>query len=143
MSENETLELVPLKQTALMKIKTEDSTVLIDTAAELNKGYYWLNVLIDEVVNQRHIESVEDDTGNFYERTKFHPLTMKLFEERRKTLELIHKISGGEIRNEIKKELGKLSAKAIFDASKNPKTKEEFINQAKSIIEAEFDENRT
>lgn len=140
MPENNKLEIIPFKETAVQKIRTKESTLMIDTAAEMIKGYHWLNVLLDEVIDQRYIEEVEDENGNFHERTKFHPLTMKLLQERRKTIDLYHKVSGGELANEVKKELGKLSAKMIFEASKNKQTKDQYKKQAMTVIEADFDE---
>jgi hypothetical protein len=139
--ESTELELIPLKETSVLKIRTKESTLLVDTAAELTKGYHWINVLLSEILNERYTEQIEDENGKIHNRTKFHPLTMKLIEERRKTIDQIYKISGGELRNEVKKELGKLSAKMIFEASKNQNTKSTYIEQAKSIIEASFDED--
>ena len=51
-----------------------------------------------------------------------------------------YKISGGELRNEVKKELGKLSAKAIFEASRDETIRDNYINDAKKVIEASFNE---
>jgi len=132
-------ELIPMEETVVVRISPENSTLLIDTAAELNKGFIWLNDLLGEVLNQRYIEDFEDDNGKIRSKTKFHPMTMKLIEERRKTIDQMYKILGGEASNEAIKEFGKLHAKAIFEASRNPEIKKAHIDVIKGIIEeAEF-----
>jgi len=143
MAEKNKLELVPLRETSVVKINPEDTTILIDTTSELNKGYHWLNVLLDEVIGERYKEEVEDNSGNSHTVTKYHPLMMSLIQERRKTLDQIYKLSGNEMRDEVKKEIGKLSAKAIFEASKNEGVRKKYIRQAKKIIEAEFYDDET
>lgn len=134
-------ELVPLNQTFLVEIQPEEVTLPIDTAAELTKDILWINELLNEVVNERYVTEVEDSKGNYHPVTKFHPLTMKLFEEKRKRVDQIWKILGGETQNEIKKEIGKFTAKAIFEVSKSSNDKKNYKDEAIKIIEAEIHES--
>lgn len=140
MSEDEKYELIPMEDTLVLAVSPDESTLLIDTANELNKGYMWLNTLLGEVLNERYREIYVDDEGNKRARTKFHPMTMKLLEERRKTIDQMFRILGGEARNEIAKEAGKYAARAIFEASKNKETKQKYKKQAIQVIEAGLDE---
>lgn len=131
-------EIVPFEQTCLVRINAEESTLPLDTAAELSKGLMWVNSLIGEVLDQRYITEVEDNNGMRHNITKFHPLTMKLLDEQRKRIDQIYRILGGEEKNEVAKELNKLTAKMIFEASKRVQSKRDQKENAIEIIEADM-----
>lgn len=134
--------IVQFCETQLINVRPGDASLPIDTSAEWTKGFQLINQLIYELYQEKYVEDFEDDNGNSRQRTRFHPQLLPLIQERRRTIDQIYKISGKEATNEVKKEFGKLAAKAIFEGTKDRDLKEKHKQTAIEIIEAEFNEGR-
>jgi len=123
--------------TALIKVKPNEVTLPVDTSAEWTKGFMLVNKLIKELAEVRYKEAYIDSSGIRRERIVLHPQLLSYLQERRKLLDQIWKISGGEIINEGRKEMAKGLAKAIFEAQMDDKVKKKYEEKAKKIIEIE------
>lgn len=137
MEDEKKQELIPMSQTFITSLDSEKPSLPQDTARELQKGIHWVNTLLEDVLNERFQEELEDRNGERHSQTHFHPLTMKLMEEQRKRIDQMWKILGGEARNEALKDVAKLTAKAIFQASQNQESKRKHKEDAIEILEAD------
>ena len=138
MPEENVFEMEKFNETVLVRINPREATLPIDTSAEWSKGFMLTNVLIYELLKERWVEDFEDNNGDVHQRTHLHPQLLPLLKERRALMDQIYKISGNETVNEIKKEVGKLAAKAIFEGNKSKDIKSTYKDKAMEIIEAEF-----
>jgi len=126
--------------TILVKINPKESSLPIDTAAEWTKGFGLINTLVKELVDNRYIEEFEDSGGKRRKRAMLHPQLLGYIQERRKMIDQIFKLSGGELFNEVKKESVKKMAGFIFDMQIDG-IKEKYKKEAYKIIEAEVSED--
>lgn len=134
-------DLDTLKETIVVRINPDESTLPIDTASEVTKGYALLNQLLYEVLDDKYVEEYIDEHGEERQRTHFHPWTLELLKERRRVLDQVWKMSGGEAMNEVKKEKAKQLIDLIFkgrqDESVQKDHKEKFIKEMEAKIENE------
>lgn len=127
------------KETALLNIDLKDTTLPIDTSAEWTKGFKLVNQLIYELAKERYVEEFVDETGEARSRPVLHPQLLSYIQERRKQIDQIFRMSGGDIVNEFKKETAKKLASFVFEMQSDPKTKEQYKKEAYKIIETEVD----
>jgi len=123
--------------TALVRITPGKATLPIDTSAEWFKGFNLINQLIKELAQERYYEVFTDETGEERRQMKLHPQLLSYVAERRKMIDQIFKISGGEAVNELKKESAKKMADYIFKMSMDTETKDKYKKDAQTIIEIE------
>lgn len=141
MVETEESAIVEFDTTMLVRINPRESSLPIDTAAEWTKGFGLINVLVKELSDHRYIEEFQDNSGVTRTRPMLHPQLLGYIQERRKMIDQIFKLSGGEIANEIKKESAKKLASFLFDMQVDG-IKEKYKKEAYEIIELEvLDEN--
>lgn len=136
MVESEQSEIVEFDTTMLVRINPKESSLPIDTAAEWTKGFGLINTLVKELSDHRYIEEFEDSSGVLRKRPMLHPQLLAYIGERRKMIDQIFKLSGGEIANEIKKESAKKLASFLFDMQMDG-IKEKYKKEAYDIIECE------
>lgn len=135
------LDYEHIEETVLVRIEAEKATLPLDTVAEVSKGFALLNKLLYEVLKDKYKDEIVDSSGNVRKITKYHPWTLEILKERRRTLDQIWKFQGGEALNEARKESAKRFADKIFDMQEpdiKKKHKDEFIE----ILEADVDEQR-
>lgn len=137
MPETKKHEIVPMEHTYVLDVDDEQSTLPIDTAAELTKGLMVVNDLLGKIIKESYIEEVEDRQGKKHIRTNFHPLMTKMLDEQRKRVDQIHRVLGGQLLQDIGKETAKITAKMIFEASKNQKSKRNQREKVITILEEE------
>ncbi len=142
MTTEEKFELKDFGQTYVLRVSEKETNLPIDTAAELTKGFVLVNDLIGRLYREIYLEEHEDRSGNTRERTVVHPLLLKLVEERRKTLDQIFKMSGGEMIQEAGKETMKQYIKKIFEFSQDREVKEKYKDQVRKTIESQFEEKK-
>ena len=130
-------DLIPFEETILVRINPEDSTLPIDTAGEITKGIMWINELLGTLLSESYQDTITDSKGGEHQITKFHPLTMKVFQERRKSIDQVMKFINNQPESLVKEELSKLTAQALFSMSKNFKDKQKVKNKAFEVLEAE------
>jgi hypothetical protein len=140
MAEKEEEAIEQFDTTVLVRINPEKTTLPIDTAAEWTKGFTLLNVLIKELADHRYIEEFMDDGGNLRSRPMLHPQLLGYLQERRKQIDQIFKIMGGEVANEVKKESAKKLASVLFDMQMD-EIKQQYKGEAYNIIEVEASED--
>lgn len=126
------------KYTTLVKINPKESTLPIDTAAEWNKGYMLVNMVILELAQDTYTETYEDEVGETRRRTHVNPQLLSFMQERRKLADQIWKISGGEAVIEGKKELYRKQADLIFQMSQDRDFKKKHRKDIEKILEAEL-----
>jgi len=141
MTEQEIQTFEDFDTTVLVRIEPKDATLPIHTAAEWNKGYGLINLLIKELADHRYIEEFEDSSGKCRTRPMLHPQLLAYIGERRKMIDQIFKISGGDAVNELKKETAKKVADYIFRVQLDEESKNKYKEEAYKIIEAEVSEN--
>ena len=129
--------------TTLVRIVPGKTTLPIDTSMEWNKGFKLVNLLIKELAEERYSEEWTDETGAERRRRVLHPQLLGYMQERRKMIDQIFKISGGEAMNEMKKETARKMADYIFKVNTDRETKEKYKKDALKLIEveAEYDED--
>ena len=129
--------------TSLVRIVPGKSTLPIDTSAEWFKGFGLVNQLIKELAQERYSEVWTDETGVERKRPVLHPQLLGYMQERRKMIDQIFKITGGEAVNEMKKETARKMADYIFKVSTDKSTKDKYKKDALHIIEAEIDDDES
>lgn len=129
--------------TALVKIVPGQANLPVDTSIEWTKGFQLVNQLIKELAQDRYSEEWTDETGAERKRRVLHPQLLGYMQERRKMIDQIFKISGGEALNEMKKETARKMADYIFKVNTDRETKEKYKKDALNLIEveAEYDED--
>ncbi|MEE9438974.1 MAG: hypothetical protein V3V14_08250 [Saprospiraceae bacterium] len=143
MMEAEQDALADFEITSLVRIVPGKSTLPIDTSAEWNKGFRLVNQLIKELAEERYSEVWTDETGVERKRPVLHPQLLGYMQERRKMIDQIFKISGGEAVNEMKKETARNMANYIFKINTDKETKDKYKKDALNIIEAEIDDDES
>lgn len=134
-------EIQEFDQTVLVKIKPSEATLPIDTTTEWNKGYILLNTLIKMLYDDVHKEEYIDDDGMRHTKTVINPQLIALMKERRRVLDQIWKIAGGEAMNEAKKETAKKMIDFVWQ-SQEKEIKEKHKDDAIEIIEEDvYDED--
>lgn len=141
MTESNQQAIEEFDTTVLVRIAPKDATLPIHTAAEWNKGFSLINVLIKELADHRYIDEFEDSSGNRRTRPMLHPQLLAYIAERRKMIDQIFKVSGGEAVNELKKETAKKVADYLFQIQMDKESKEKYKKEAYDIIEAEVSEH--
>lgn len=136
MVETKQSAIVEFDTTMLVRINPRESSLPIDTAAEWTKGFGLINILVKELSDHRYIEEFEDNGGVKRKRPMLHPQLLGYIQERRKMIDQIFKLSGGEIDNEIKKESAKKLASFLFEMQVDG-IKEKYKKEAYNIIELE------
>jgi len=134
-SEIESTEL-DMTKTFLVRVNPEQSTLPIDVAATWTQGFLYIHKILDMIDKDTYVEHFIDDNDIERRRTHIHPLLLPLLQERRKMIEQVWKISGGEIMNEAKKSVVKNFAKQLYE-SQLSKHKKDYEDNFKQIIEAE------
>lgn len=137
---SDSTDLDTIEETVLVRLKPDQATLPVDTASEITKGYTLINKLLGEVLRDKHIEEYIDEHGDTRRKTHYHPWTLELIKERRRTIEMIWKMAGGEALNEAKKESAKKMADMLFHAQEQDikkRNKDDFIK----IMEAEVDKH--
>ena len=124
--------------TTLIKINPGESTLPIDTVAEWSKAFGLVNYVIFLLGKSIYIEKYIDELGIRRELPKIHPQLLAFMQERRKLQDQMWKISGGEARNEGKKEFFRKQADFIFQMSQDNDFKENHKETMKKIFEAEI-----
>jgi hypothetical protein len=122
----------------LVKINPGESTLPIDTVAEWSKAFGLVNYVIYLLGKSIYIEEYRDELGVMRELPKIHPQLLSFMQERRKLQDQMWKISGGEARNEGKKEFFRKQADFIFQMSQDNDFKEKHKESMKKILEAEI-----
>ncbi len=141
MTETEESAIEEFDETVLVRISPKETTLPIHTAAEWSKGFMLVNVLIKELAKSRYTEDFVDNSGENRTRVMFHPQLLGYIQERRKQMDQIWKLSGGEVVNEIKKETAKKLAGFLFKMQTDKELKEQYKRDAYKIIELEANEN--
>lgn len=139
MALEEVKEKLDMGKTFLVQINPDQSTLPIDVASTWTQGFLYINKILEMVDKDTFVESFLDETGKARRRTHIHPLLLPMLQERRRMIEQVWKISGGEIMNEAKKSVVKSFAKQIFESQlskQKQRYKEDFIE----IIESEVQE---
>lgn len=138
-----TLEVVEkeldMGKTFLVQINPEQSTLPIDVASTWTQGFLYINKILEMIDKDTFVETFLDETGKDRRQTHIHPLLLPMLQERRRMIEQVWKISGGEIMNEAKKTIVKSFAKQIFE-SQLSKQKEKYKEDFIEIIEGEVQE---
>ena len=115
-----TLEVVEEKlemdKTFLVQINPGQSTLPIDVASTWTQGFLYINKILEMIDKDTFVETFLDETGKDRRQTHIHPLLLPMMQERRRMIEQVWKISGGEIMNEAKKTIVKSFAKQIFES---------------------------
>lgn len=132
--ETEDSALVPFDHTVLIKLKPGNSTLPIDTSAEWTKGYMMLNKMIAMLYEDVHKEEYINDNGERHQRTIINPQLIDLLKERRRTIEQIWKIAGGEVMNEAKKESIKKMVDFVWH-SQEKEIKDQHKHEVVEILE--------
>jgi len=130
--------ITEFKYTTLVKINPKESTLPIDTAAEWNKGYMLVNMVILELAQDTYTEKYVDETGADRRLTHVNPQLLSFLQERRKLADQIWKISGGEAIIEGKKELYRKQADLIFQMSQDHEFKKKHRKKMEKFLEAEL-----
>lgn len=141
MSEEEEFNIEDFETTALIRIKPSEAKLPIDTATEWTKGFMLINKLIKELADVRYTEEFIDGSGKKRQRMMLHPQLLGYLQERRKMIDQIWKISGGELVKEGQKEMIKNFAKFIFETQMDDKMKKKYRDHVINIIEVETNEN--
>ena len=136
MVESEESAIEEFDTTVLVRINPRESSLPIDTAAEWTKGFGLINTLVKELSDHRYIEEFEDNGGVKRKRPMLHPQLLGYIQERRKQIDQIFKLMGGEVANEIKKENAKKLAGFLFELQRD-EIKERYKKDAYNIIELE------
>ncbi|MCK5606015.1 hypothetical protein KAR91_29220 [Candidatus Pacearchaeota archaeon] len=135
-----TLEVVEEKlemdKTFLVQINPGQSTLPIDVASTWTQGFLYINKILEMIDKDTFVETFLDETGKDRRQTHIHPLLLPMMQERRRMIEQVWKISGGEIMNEAKKTIVKSFAKQIFE-SQLSNQKEQYKKEFIEIIENE------
>ena len=129
-------EKLGMDKTFLVQINPEQSTLPIDVASTWTQGFLYINKILEMVDKDTFTEKFLDETGEERRRTHIHPLLLPIIQERRRLIDQVWKISGGEIMNEAKKSIVKSFAKQIFESqlsNQKQKYQKDFIE----IIEGE------
>jgi hypothetical protein len=126
--------------TALVRINPKEATLPIDTSAEWTKGFILVNKLIKELADVRYTESYIDEVGDKRSRMVLHPQLLGYIQERRKMIDQIWKVSGGEVVNEGKKEAIKNMARILFETQIERKTKEKYRDDVINILEVDVND---
>ncbi len=138
-----TLEVVEkeldMGKTFLVQINPEQSTLPIDVASTWTQGFLYINKILEMVDKDTFVETFLSETGRERQQTHIHPLLLPMLQERRRMIEQVWKISGGEIMNEAKKTIVKSFAKQIFE-SQLSKQKQKYQKDFIEIIEGEVQE---
>ena len=140
MVETEESAIEEFDTTLLVRINPRESSLPIDTAAEWTKGFGLINTLIKELSDHRYVEEFEDNGGVKRKRPMLHPQLLAYVGERRKMIDQIFKLSGGEIANEIKRESAKKLANFLFEMQMD-EIKEKHKKEAYDIIELEVSDD--
>ena len=141
--EDQELAIQDFEYTTLVKINPKESTLPIDTVAEWQKGFGLVNYVIYLLGKSIRVEKYTNEFGDEVEEPKIHPQLLSFMQERRKLQDQMWKISGGEARNEGKKEFFKKQADFIFQMSQDEDFKDKHRNTVKKILEAELYEKET
>lgn len=136
MALEEVKEKLDMGKTFLVQINPEQSTLPIDVASTWTQGFLYINKILEMVDKDTFVEDYLDEAGNTRRQTHIHPLLLPMLQERRRMIEQVWKISGGEIMNEAKKSVVKSFAKQIFE-SQLSKQKEKYKENFIEIIEGE------
>ncbi len=126
--------------TVLVRINPHESTLPVDTSAEWSKGFGLINQLVKELTDLRYVEEFEDAGGKMRKRAMLHPQLLGYIQERRKMIDQIFKLSGGELVNEINKAGAKKLANFLFEMQMD-EIKQKHKKEAYNIIEAEVSED--
>ena len=126
--------------TVLVRINPHESTLPVDTSAEWSKGFGLINQLVKELTDLRYVEEFEDTGGKMRKRAMLHPQLLGYIQERRKMIDQIFKLSGGELVNEINKAGAKKLANFLFEMQMD-EIKQKHKKEAYNIIEAEVSED--
>ncbi|MHA1408697.1 MAG: hypothetical protein ACTSQY_00015 [Candidatus Odinarchaeia archaeon] len=137
MTTDENKMIESFDETILVRINPKESTLPIDTAAEWSKGFMLVNLLIKEMAKSRYEEVYTDGSGSKRKRIVIHPQLLGYLQERRKMLDQIYKMSGGEAYNEAKKEAVKKFAHFLFKMQNDDKIKKKYEKEVKKIIQSE------
>lgn len=140
MEKSEERAIEEFDTTVLVRINPKKSTLPIDTGAEWTKGFTLLNTLIKKLADHIYLEEFEDATGITRKRAMLHPQLLGYIQERRKQIDQIFKIMGGEVANEVKKENAKNLAKFLFQMQMDD-IKKQYKKEAYNIIEVEVNKN--
>ena len=139
MTSEKDCEELDMGKTFLVQINPEQSTLPIDVAATWTQGFLYIHKILDMIDKDTYVETYLDETGATRRQTHVHPLLLPLLQERRRMIEQVWKISGGEIMNEAKKSVVKSFAKQLYE-SQLSKSKDKYEQKFKEIIEAEVEE---
>lgn len=134
-------DLAEIEETVVMKLTSDKATLPVETSSELTKGYALLNKLLYEVLQDKHIEHYTDEHGESRRRTHYHPWTLELLKERRRVIDQIWKMQGGEALNEARKAGAKKYAEKIWDMQ-DPEIKQQHKDKFIKVMEAKVDEER-
>ena len=125
-----------MDKTFLVQINPGQSTLPIDVASTWTQGFLYINKILEMIDKDTFVETFLDETGKDRRQTHIHPLLLPMMQERRRMIEQVWKISGGEIMNEAKKTIVKSFAKQIFE-SQLSNQKEQYKKEFIEIIENE------
>jgi len=131
MSENTELAEIDLNKVILKKYTPDDLTLPVDAAAEMTRSFLFISNVISEMEKDTRIDTIETEDGRTLRKTFIHPHLLEWIKERRATLELVHKFTGGELSLEQKKEQLKLFGKLIYDMSNTPEAKKRLFEEWK------------
>ena len=127
MSKNNSI--VKTSETKETLTKPQESTLLIDVASEMSKGYDLIQDIIMKLMEDYSVEEIEDENGNVIgKRTHIHPQLINWVREARMTRQDLWKVSGGEIQQEAEKKKLEIKAKLILQAV--GKSSKDLINEA-------------
>ena len=128
-----------LGKTFLVQVNPERSSLPIDVASTWTQGFLYVNKILEMIDKDTYVETFVDETGKARSRTHIHPLLLPILQERRRMIEQVWKISGGEIMNEVKKSVVKNFARQLYE-SQLSKQKEKYQKNFIEIIEGEVQE---
>ena len=132
-------EELDMGKTFLVQINPEQSTLPIDVAATWTQGFMYIHKILEQIDKDTFVEVYLDEAGRDRRRTHVHPLLLPMMQERRRMIEQVWKISGGELMNEVKKSVVKNFAKQLYE-SQLSKEKEKYTKEFIKIIEAEVED---
>jgi hypothetical protein len=134
-------EIISFETSELMNINPKESTLPIDTVSEWTKGFALVNEIIHILSESTYEEDFEDISGEIRSRLRIHPMLLPFLKERRALMDQFYKVSGGEAVNEVKKEVSKSLANAIFNFKMDRKANENNRKKVIEILEVEHDVN--
>lgn len=140
--ESNELTVIELNKVILKKYLPEDITLPVDAASEMTRSFFFLSNVITEMEKDTRVDRVVTEDGREVRKTYIHPHLLEWLKERRSTLEQVHRMTGGDISLEQKKEQLKLFGKIIYDMSSDQKIREELFEQWKTKSRKAFQKEK-